>query len=459
MAKRQRIRDPLHDLIEFDDSGFEQALWRTLCTRPFQRLRRIKQLGLSELVFPGATHTRFAHSVGVFHTAKILMEKIKLYLGGDFNVVRAQSAIAAALLHDIGHGPFSHAFETASKHFNTGAPAHEFISARIIKETELRGILDEIDKDFSRRVASRLHSIDDLYGAVVSSQFDADRLDYMRRDTLMTGSHHSKIDFQWLMHNIEVGCVRTGSAESEIESTKSFVLGRKAIFAAEAYVLSLFHLYPTIYFHKTTRGAEVLLGYLLKRLFQIALEGRSGIERYTGLPATHALIKYAGSMDDLELFVDLDDFVVWGALHLMRDAQDEIISEFAYRMLERRLFQCVDIGALMADKSREEEEIEKWRVEIKTSLESKISEEFSGRVFVDEGERNPYHQATEDESPLNQIMVNISQNEGRLIDLGAQSNVVKALRPFRFFRVYYRREDAEARKTVEEVIKDSLGGL
>ncbi len=110
--KTQRIRDPLHNLVEFGEGQFEDVLWRVIQTPQFQRLRRIRQLGFSEFVYPGATHSRFAHSIGVFHTARQLMEIIKNHLGPNaFNEHQARVALAAALVHDVGHGMFSHAFE------------------------------------------------------------------------------------------------------------------------------------------------------------------------------------------------------------------------------------------------------------------------------------------------------------------------------------------------------------
>ncbi len=116
VRKVQRVRDPVHNLIQFNDNDLDQACWSALDTRPLQRLRRIKQLGFSDYVYPGATHSRLAHSLGVFHTARRLSDVISERLGGPtngFDPSRGRVAVAAALIHDIGHGPFSHAFEHA----------------------------------------------------------------------------------------------------------------------------------------------------------------------------------------------------------------------------------------------------------------------------------------------------------------------------------------------------------
>jgi uncharacterized protein len=117
--KPQRVRDPIHDIIAFDDVGLvDESAWELLKTPEMQRLRRIKQLGVSEFVFPSASHSRFAHSVGVFHNARRLVHLIEREIDlkrvdGEFDEGRAKVALFAALLHDIGHGPFSHAFEEA----------------------------------------------------------------------------------------------------------------------------------------------------------------------------------------------------------------------------------------------------------------------------------------------------------------------------------------------------------
>src|SRR5271157_5403339 len=132
----QRIRDPVHDLIEFSNSELERTLWKVVQTRPFQRLRRIKQLGFSDLVYPGASHSRFAHSVGVFHTARQLMTVIERHLGGEFEPSKARTALAASLVHDLGHGPFSHAFEDVGRRLGLKIAEHEHVSDVLIRESE-----------------------------------------------------------------------------------------------------------------------------------------------------------------------------------------------------------------------------------------------------------------------------------------------------------------------------------
>ena len=264
--KPQRVRDPLHNLIEFRANDFENVMWKVIQTRPFQRLRRIKQLGFSEFVYPGATHTRFAHSIGVFHTARMLMELVGRHLGeSGYDSNKARTALAAALVHDVGHGPFSHAFEDVGMQLGLKLAEHEHVSDLLIRNSEIQDAFRPLGSGFAADVAALIApggGPTDLYGAVVSSQFDADRLDYMRRDRLMTGTQHSAIDFDWLLSNLEVASLPTGVDDQQTGSLETFVLGPKASYAAETYILGLFQLYPTVYLHKATRGAEkVFFGF------------------------------------------------------------------------------------------------------------------------------------------------------------------------------------------------------
>jgi HD superfamily phosphohydrolase len=457
MPKQQRVRDPLHDLIEFnvEDSKLEEVLWRVVQTRPFQRLRRIKQLGFSDFVYPGATHSRLLHSLGVFHTARRLMEVIKKNVH-PFDDALAFQALAAALVHDVGHGPFSHAFEDVGERLGLKMANHELVSDTLIRDSEIAHELKARGRGFPNDVADIVSGSGEssIYSAVVSSQFDADRLDYMRRDRLMTGTQHAAIDFEWLLHNLEVGKVRHGVVETALADVETFVLGPKAIFAAEGYVLGLFQLYPTVYLHKATRGAEKIYTELLARVVTLV---RDGSEKKTGLPEFHPLIKFAKSPENIECALALDDSVVWGALSMMTDAEDDCVADLAERLRDRKLYKSVDVRTCIArekgDEAASSEEADRVCADVEVELESWSAKNKSPipRILIDEAERSPYKPITETDGPLDQI--NIRTDSGRLVDLAERSKVVAELRTYKLFRAYHDEDDEEAEKTVNDVIQ------
>lgn len=461
MPKQQRIRDPLHGLIEFnvERSRIERVLWDVLQTRPLQRLRRIKQLGFSDFVYPGATHSRLLHSVGVFHTAKHLMTVIDKYVPA--RDPKADQALAAALLHDVGHGPFSHAFEKFGERFNLKMAHHETVSDALIRDSEITPLLREMGSGFANDVADMVSGNGGrtIYSAIVSSQFDADRLDYMRRDRLMTGSQHSGIDFEWLVQNLEVDEVEHHVGETRLPPVQTFVLGRKAIFAAEAYVLGLFQLYPTVYLHKATRGAEKIFVELLARIFTLV---QGGLIEKTGLPAKHALVKFVQSPEDIECALALDDTVIWGALSLMVDADDVCVSTLARRMRDRRLYKCLDVRAKIAHDRSDSDAVSDAADKVCESIKAEITQYLDGwsekepdappRILIDEAERSPYRDMYPEDptAPLNQI--NIRTEGGRLEDLSKRSEVVAKLGTYNSFRVYYTEDDEDTKKKLLDIM-------
>jgi HD superfamily phosphohydrolase len=455
--KPQRIRDPLHNLIEFRANEFENALWRVIQSKAFQRLRRVKQLGFSDLVYPGAAHSRFAHSVGVFHTARRLMKVIEGHLGQQaYETTKANVALAASLVHDLGHGPFSHAFEDVGRRLNLRLADHENVTDVLIRESEVRDALKRLGSGFANDVADVIKSKGpgNIYSAVVSSQFDADRLDYMRRDRLMTGTHLGEIDFEWLVANLEVGKVPHGVDESRLQDIETFVLGPKAIHAAETYVLGLFQLYPTVYFHKATRGAEKLFTELLFRVITLCREGDA---QSTGLPASHPLARFSNDPDNIELVLQLDDTVVWGALSMMSDASDTVVRDLAVRLRDRRLFKCIDVREHIANRlgtaALDDTAVDRACASIGEKVGSWIAEKAAEppRILLDQAEREPYKQFQESKGPLNQIMIRTAGD--RLVDLGERSKIVKAIESFRLFRVYVAEHDQEAKRFIERAIE------
>jgi uncharacterized protein len=430
MPKPRRIRDPVHDLINFGTDRFEQMAWGLLEAPEFQRLRRIKQLGFSELVFPGATHSRFAHSVGVFHTARQLALLIENRLGERHVRERAQVAMAAALVHDLGHGPFSHAFETAAKSFSEKKGHEDWTTEIILGETTIRHRLEGFRSGFSTEVADVIaaETPADIYASIVSSQFDADRLDYIRRDRLMAGVLHGGFDFSWLMANLEVGRIPFTLDDERIGEVEALILNQKALQAAESYVLGLFHLYFTVYFHKATRSAEKMLTALLTRVASFVKNGQVGD---VNLPPNHPLVAFiiSGSLSD---YLWLDDYVIWSALRDLMEGRDEAIKKLASRLLSRRLYKAIDVGTILEGRGGEAA-LAQFRLLLR---QAKEADEFAETdLFEDATSRNPYkRKGLETPEALSKVLIRRPDGSG-FMDLRDSSQVVRALEEKRIFRV------------------------
>ena len=406
---------------------------------------------------------RFAHSIGVFHTVRELMKIVRKKAPGDQSS-REKIALAAAIVHDVGHGPFSHAFEPVGERLGLKLADHEVMSNELIRDGEIAEILNEgIMDGFADNVANMVAKEGKitLHNSVVSSQFDADRLDYMQRDRLMSGSQHSAIDLTWLLANLDIGNVSTGFDNTEVGTNPTFVIGPKAVQAAEAYVLGLFQLYPTIYFHKATRGAEKLFAELLVRVVELVRE--SSLER-TGIPRNHPLIKFAREPEALETALELDDTVVWGSLHLMKEATDPLLSAMAERLLERNLYKCFDIRAKVSHMcdphnegdSEDLEKIERCCASVVVKLQEweEKNKVDAPRVITDVADRKPYKTGGDSDGPTEQI--NVRTDGGELIDLSQRSEIVKSLSEYRLTRAYYDAADDKAIQAIKDVVKGEV---
>ncbi len=347
-ARTQRVRDPVHGLIVFSKSELDQLAWNLLNTPEMQRLRRVKQLGVSELVFPGATHSRFAHSIGVFHTARSLVQIIERERPEAEDRGRAEVAVLAALLHDVGHGPFSHTFEDVQKSRGQ-KKSHEEWSAEFVTNElgAIRPLLDAHQSGLSDEIAELLLAEvpSDIYHAVVSSSFDADRLDYLRRDRMMTGSGAGAIDFDWLLDNLTVADIdmEADGESGEDVSRPSFCLRQKATQAAEAFLLARYQLYTQVYLHKTTRGIEQMVGALLRAL---ANEIRTKNFKGIGLSTNHPLVRFFAAANPTPAdCLALDDTVVWSAIGELKRCSVDMIRDLAERLHGRILYKGLDLEA------------------------------------------------------------------------------------------------------------------
>jgi uncharacterized protein len=447
-AKMQRIRDPVHGLITFDKNDPETArrdmtAWKLLNTPEMQRLRRVRQLGVSEFTFPGATHTRFAHSVGVFHTARQLLAILTGKLDpADRKTDRADTAIFAALLHDIGHGPFSHAFEKVQES-REAEKNHEAWSADIILREggSVRRILEEHRRGMTQEVADLLRAEvpEDAYHAIVSSSFDADRLDYLQRDRLMTGSGAGAIDFDWLIENLQVADVPLGADDDETGVTqKTFCLDHKALQAAESFLLARFHLFQQVYLHKTTRGFENLVGAFLKAVADNAAKGTEGS---IGLDERDALVRFFRvDGETIENYLDLDDTAVWVAATLSAAGPDTPSREFAQRLLRREPLFALDISTALPREA--EEPLEKaqmrWEVE-EARLDALFADELDKTVFKDVASTSIYSETGANQSKAHKRLAIL--NGGKPIEITRISDVVRALQPkLKQVRYYFMNE-------------------
>lgn len=366
MGRDQRIRDPVHGLITFRaDSKVDQLAWALLDTPEFQRLRRVRQLGVSEFVFPSATHTRFAHCIGVFHTARMLIGIVNRELpsiGQNFDSQRADTAVIAALLHDLGHGPFSHTFEGVQTRRGQ-SKKHERWSAEIVLNLngQIAPLLHAYHPNLAVEIAALLEAEDptDIYHAVVSSSFDADRLDYLRRDRLMTGTQAGAIDFDWLTEHIRVGKIVTEAADEDEEDpprTPTFCLDRKALPAAEQFLLARYTLHEQVYFHKTTRCAEYMIVRLLGQVASLANDANAA--GLTGLPGNHPLLRFLGrETPTVSEYLALDDILVFGAVDLMACAENGLIRNLATRLRNRDLYKTLDIRMFGHDTGRQRQRV------------------------------------------------------------------------------------------------------
>ena len=334
------IRDPVHDVIALELGDPTDALiFRLLACTEVQRLRRIRQLGLASLAYPGADHSRYSHSLGVFETAR----KILARLGREVCVDESlrTTCLAAALLHDLGHGPFSHVFERVS------GIHHEGITRRLIldPDSEVHHALIRHDATLPERVVDLLHCGGErtFVCDVLSSQLDADRLDYLLRDNLMTGSRYGRYDLAWLLQAMTLD-----------PAGKRLCVAAKGVSAVEAYVQARYHMYRHVYFHKVVRSAEGMTKLALQRARDLVLRGNVGGEIDGGslaVPPGSGVVAKVLTNDRMTAgeFKELDDVSVMGCFKAWAGSGDAILAGLCRGLLDRKLFKTIDLARVAAE--------------------------------------------------------------------------------------------------------------
>ncbi|WP_281346938.1 HD domain-containing protein [Weissella coleopterorum] len=327
-VREKVFRDPVHNFIHVNDP----LILELIDTREFQRLRRIKQLGVANTVFHTAEHSRFSHSLGVYEVARQIANHLERFpsqkLGdGGWKVAERQVLLAAALLHDLGHGPYSHTFESIFK------TDHEKFTQDIIlsKNTEVHQVLAKFDEQLPEKVASVIAKTypNKQVVALISSQIDADRMDYLLRDAYYSGATYGTFDLARIIHLMRP--VEDGIAFEQ-----------KGMATVEDYIVSRYQMYEQVYFHPVARGIEVILTHLLKRsieLFQEQKQQHLKIEHFV-TPDLKPLFEYNVS---IEQYLDLDDASILENINLWRHSSDKVLAELSMRFLDRKPLKSIEI--------------------------------------------------------------------------------------------------------------------
>lgn len=360
------IRDPVHG-----DIFFSEKFLAIIDTPEFQRLRRIRQLSILNLVFPGAEHTRFSHSIGAYYIMqkivghfKPVMRSINLELDErDINL-----AFAVALLHDIGHGPFSHTFENLMP----GMDDHEQWGIKIItdKDSNINRVLkDKFDKDFPNDLADIIRKektvkkkgfkyqdykeIDLFFilSALISSQLDADRMDYLLRDTKYTGAIFGNIDIERLISSM------TLTVNKDNHYVVCFI--DKFLSDIENYLLARYQMYKEIYLHSVECEMEVIIKKIFERSIQIINNNNEYIKNTMPEPLLELFLNKSISLQD---YVCLDDDILLSTFSKWTKSEDPILSKLCCCIINRQKYNKVRIL------NSTEQEIDAFKKELKDVL-------------------------------------------------------------------------------------------
>jgi len=316
--KRKIINDPLYGFITISDKLVFEVIEHPF----FQRLRRIEQLGLASMVYPGALHTRFHHALGAMHLMGQAIETLRSK-GFTISAEEAQGVTLAILLHDIGHGPFSHALE---HHIVTGI-SHEEITLMFMKQLNI---------EFNNQLDIAIAIFENTYPRkfmhqLVSGQLDMDRLDYLMRDSFYTGVSEGVISTDRILKMITV-------------TDDDLAVELKGIYSVEKFIVARRLMYWQVYYHKTVLAAEYMLISILNRARDIIAKGNklqasTALEFFLSQQISRA--QFESSSPTLAKFADLDDYDVLSAIKTWATHTDPILSKLCCSLLNRELFRVI----------------------------------------------------------------------------------------------------------------------
>ncbi|WP_068784343.1 HD domain-containing protein [Paenibacillus phocaensis] len=317
LREEKVFKDPVHNYIHVQD----ELIWSLINTPEFQRLRRIRQLGTSYLTFHGAEHSRFSHSLGVYEITRRIISQFERSGYADWPRGDKLVALCAALLHDLGHGPFSHSIEEAFQMH------HEDWTCKIILgDTEVGAVMREVSPDFPDKVAAviRKDYENPIVVNLVSSPLDADRMDYLLRDAYFTGVNYGTIDMDRILRMLRPYQGRVVVKESGMH-------------AVEDYLMSRYQMYWQVYFHPVTRSSEIILRQILRRAKELYRSGHS----FGFLP--HPLPDLFRGNIGVADYLQLDEALMQTAFMQWTREQDGLLSDLCSRFLNRKLYKYVEL--------------------------------------------------------------------------------------------------------------------
>ncbi|WP_138496087.1 HD domain-containing protein [Paenibacillus pinistramenti] len=317
LGEEKVFKDPVHNYIHVQD----ELIWALINTPEFQRLRRIRQLGTTFLTFHGAEHSRFSHSLGVYEITRRIISQFERSGYSDWPKEERMVALCAALLHDLGHGPFSHSIEEAFEMH------HEDWTCKILLgNTEVNRLLKQISEQFPEKVAAVIRKDYDkpIVVNLVSSPLDADRMDYLLRDAYFTGVNYGTIDIDRILRMLRPFHGRVVVKESGMH-------------AVEDYLMSRYQMYWQVYFHPVTRSSEILLRHIFRRAKELWSAGYSFKIMLDPLPGlfTRELT--------VEEYLQLDEALIQTVFMKWQHEEDEILRSLCERFMNRNLYKYVEI--------------------------------------------------------------------------------------------------------------------
>ena len=315
------LKDPVHSYIHIH----YEVIWNCLDSKEFQRLRRIRQLGGDFQVYPTAEHSRFSHSLGVYEIVRRMVTEVKS-LCVELTEYDKVCVMLAGLLHDVGHGPFSHAFEHVTNH------SHEEYTAKIILgNTELNSILRVVSEKLPQDIVSIIQHTheNDILNQIVSGQLDADRMDYLLRDSYFTATSYGQFDLERIL--------RTMRVRKTAEGRKVIVVKYTGIHSVEDYIMARYQMYWQVYYHPVARSYEAVFIQLFNRLKDIFKGDKDYFEDMK------VLIPFLGKSEvSVDEYFKLDENSLLYCCSLIQDKEDKIAADLAKRLQNRNLFEYVD---------------------------------------------------------------------------------------------------------------------